>query len=148
MRRLKTLGWDRYQKKLEQVSSSTNLNLKEMKGEDSELRGDVIIGLRKLGERHVDGDSYQRKGEWRCFVGVKKIFSFFSFFLVFFFLYAIVFSFFSVHVSHSHSLVSRFYGRFCLVCFIHTPELGWRVGYIFCAYIQSYTYIRDWRVLK
>ena len=86
----------------------------------------------------------QEEGEI-CFVGIKNFLYFFFFFLV------ILFSLFLIRhcflpcyfgcMQVSHPLVFSFYGHpvfffslFFNLCFIHTPELKWRVGY----WIQFY----------
>ena len=74
MRRLRTLGWDRYQKKswnkYQQHQLEGNGCEREGEGEKGELGLPVTIGLGTLniffGKRHQRryGDSYQHKGEW------------------------------------------------------------------------------------
>lgn len=83
---IENVGWDRYQKKLEQVSSSTNLNLRkwgEGEGEDGELGGMLLLGFGSLGNATSMATATNVKEMFRW---CKKDLFFFSFlfFLVIF----------------------------------------------------------------
>jgi len=148
MRRLKTLGWDRYQKKHPAAPTLDEIG---------ELR-DVAVGLGKLNmlpahvpwNIHVDG-SYQRKGEWGMFRWSEF---FFSFFLVYFpSFYTPMFSpcsfgFFCVHVSFSFlvfTVILCLFLKFAFhfICVFHSyPGIGMEGWILFLLHIYKVTYYR------